>query len=109
MGNLKFFEQMIENRMMDLHTAFLAKVCSVSGDEAKIQPLGMRKEVGEQAEAYPVIPDVRKTKQVEKLESGDIVVCVVCDRDITDALKGINTLPPGGHHTMSDCVIVGVM
>ena len=38
MGNLKFFDDMINKKLLDLHTAFLAKILSVSGNQAKIQP-----------------------------------------------------------------------
>lgn len=43
------------------------------------------------------------------IESGDVVICVCCDRDITAAKQGKSVLPPAGHHTMSDCVIVGIL
>ena len=122
MGQLKFFEAMIEKAMLDLHTAFIAKILSVSENQAKIQPLGLTKEIGGNAKAYAPISSVPITNQARyklsvdggiltayPISSGDIVICVCCDRDITEARHGKNTLPPSGHHSMSDCVIVGVL
>lgn len=41
MGNQKYLEQIVENMLLDLHTAYIAKVLAVNGDNtAKIQPLG---------------------------------------------------------------------
>lgn len=122
MGQLKFIESIVEKEMLDLHTAFLARVLSLSGNQAKIQPMGLTKEVGGTAKAYAPISSVLVTKQsqnkvfvengeimVSPLKAGDIVICVCCDRDITEAKCGKNVLPPVGHHNMSDCVIVGVL
>lgn len=122
MGQLKFFEAMIEKEMLDLHTAFLARILSVSGNAAKIQPLGLTKETGGNAKAYAPISSVPITQQARfklsvddgvltasPISSGDIVICICCDRDITEAKSGNNSLPPPGHHSMSDCVIVGVL
>ncbi len=122
MGQLKFIENIVEKEMLDLHTAFLARVLSLSGNQAKIQPMGLTKEVGGTAKSYAPLASVPVTKQaqykvsvedgeitVSPLLVGDIVICVCCDRDITEAKCGKNVLPPVGHHNMSDCVIVGVL
>ena len=53
-----------------------------------------------------------ETKQmvtVEPLATGDIVVCVCADRNITAALKGENSLPPVGHHSQSDAILIAVI
>lgn len=47
--------------------------------------------------------------EVEDVAAGDIVICVCCDRDITEARKGNNSVPSIGHHSMSSSVIVGVI
>lgn len=122
MGNLKYFENMIEKQMLDLHTAFLAKILNVNGSTAKIQPLGLTREIGGDPKKYAVISGVPIMNQAkyklsiidgilnaQTITAGDVAVCVCCDRNITEAVKGINALPPPGHHTMSDCVIVGVL
>ena len=46
---------------------------------------------------------------VKPLAVGDIVICVCADRNITAALKGENSVPPVGHHSQSDAVIVGII
>ena len=43
------------------------------------------------------------------IAKGDIVLCVCCDRNIDEALKGKNVLPPVGCHKQSDCVIVAII
>lgn len=60
MGNLNFVENMIEQKLLSLHTAYLAKVLSVSGDlkTAKIQPLGKTKAYGEAAVSQSPLTDV---------------------------------------------------
>lgn len=122
MGNLKFFENMIEKQMLDLHVAFLARVLNVNGNKAKIQPIGLTKEMGGTSKEFAPISSVPITNQArhkfniidevvyaQEINSGDVVVCVCCDRDITEAQKGTSVLPPPGHHTMSDCIIVGIL
>lgn len=145
MGIDKYFNNAIQKQMLDLHTAFLAKVISATDRTATIQPLGMIKQYGETAKKQAVLQNVPiaiqkigkrtvsyvydittqkangyvtevtpliKTEEfleLVRLEKGDIVVCVCCDRDITDARKGINSTPVAGHHSLSDSVIVGLI
>lgn len=152
MSGASFINSAIDKRLLDLNVAFLAKVLSISGEAAKIQPLGMIKQVGEAAKAKAPITNVpiiksaqykltektieyvssvsistsksdgyvtsvspNVTKKTEKilvkspLKAGDIVFCVCADRDITEARNGKNTTPSIGHHSISDCVIVGVL
>ena len=140
MGNMSFFENMIENKLKGLHTAYLAKVLSVNGNRAKIQPLGMTKAYGESAQkqsvlsSVPILQSAYKVKEKtityiinidfdkkeveeetttilekEPITTGDIVLCAVCERDITDAKSGNNSTPALGHHNMSDSVIVGCL
>lgn len=149
MGILSVLNNMIENKLRALHTAYLAKVLSVSGNTAKIQPLGYVKAYGEAAQKQSPLSNVpiatqkivnetievvdkvslelekdgdnvtdvklnitNKTvtiPQVESISAGDIVICVCCERDITQAKNGNNTVPAIGHHSMSDSVIVGVL
>ncbi len=137
MGNLGFFENMIENKLKNLHTAYLATVISATKKTAKIKPLCMTKAYGQNELSQSVLSNVpiadnvfhpiEKTytvvvepypyaqkmeiKVIEKkpIQAGDIVVCVCCERDITEARKGRDTVPPVGHHSMSDSVIVGCL
>ena len=152
MSGASYINGAIEKRLLDLNVAFLAKILSISGATAKIQPLGMIKQVGENAKAkapitnVPIIQSAQHkltektieyvssvsistsesdgyvtsvspnvTKKQEKilvkspLKAGDIVFCVCADRDITEARNGKNSVPSIGHHSISDCVIVGVL
>lgn len=116
----------IDEKMKNLHCAFIAKILSVSGNKARIQPLGLTKQYGGTAQKQAVISGVHiarsalykftttnidnKTVAVpEKISVGDIVLCVCCDRNIDAALKGKNELPPVGFHNKSDCVIVSII
>lgn len=149
--NGKFFDNLIEQRLLDMHTAYIGKVLSIDGEKAKVQPLGMYKQYGETAKKQAVVSAViaakykitktedityvenstlnvsknsesvvtgvtisntKKTKTipvVEELKAGHIVICVCCDRDITEARKGNNSVPSVGHHSLSDSVIVGIL
>lgn len=120
------FENVINNKLLNMHTAYLAKVLSVNGSTAKIQPLGYSKAYGQNAQKQsplsnvPILNSAKykiskteiENKDVAKITSiakGDIVLCVCCERDITEAKKGKNSTPALGHHNMSDSVIVGIL
>ncbi len=154
MGNLSCFLDIVEQQLLELHTAYLAKVLEISDDLkiAKIQPLGLYKEYGKKAQKHapllnvPVANSARykletivieyvKDVQIkteasdsyltsaaletekqkitvvtpEKTAPGDVVLCVCCDRDITQAKNGANTLPPPGHHSLENSVVIGVI
>lgn len=127
MGLDKYLSEAIQQTMRNLHTAYLGKVLSVNGNTATVQPLGLTKAYGEKAKKQAIvsnIPIATKKTKIEEIETvtgkkevlipsplvrGDIVLCVVCDRDITEARKGNNALPPVGEHSLSDSVIVGVL
>lgn len=102
-------ERILNNHLLALHTAYLAKVISVNDNTAKIQPLGMTKAYGKAAQKQSPLSNVPAIKSALPLTQGDIVLCVCCERNITEAKKGNNTVPPIGHHSMSDSVIVGVL
>ena len=126
MGNLKVFENMIENKLLSLHTAYLAQIISVNGSTAKIQPLGLTIAYGESPKKQSTltqVPILRNARykisetvimgetvaKIEPIAAGDIVLCVCCERNIAEAKKGNNALPPLGHHSKSDSIIVGVL
>lgn len=121
-------KSLIEQELLKLHTGYFAKVLSVSGNTAKIQPLNMIKAVGQTAKkqavlTVPITQNVRKfstqkievsgTKitipKIETIEKGDTVFCLCGERDITETKKGKFAVPPTGHHRISDSVIIGVM
>ena len=99
----KVIKGIIEQKLLSLHTAYFAIVLSVSGNEAKIQPLNMIKPTGGTAIkqavlTVPIMSNVRKFStqsievngktitipKVEKIEKGDIVYCLCAERDITE-------------------------
>ena len=102
-------EQMLNNKLLALHTAYLAKVVLVDENTAKIQPLGMTKAYGKAAQKQSPLSKVPIIKSALPVTKGDIVVCICCERNITEAKKGNNVLPPTGHHSMSDSIIIGVL
>ena len=98
---------MINNALMNTHTAFCAKVLSVSGKFAKIQPLHMTKAIGGKSQKRAAITDVPILQHVSGVKKGDTVFCVCAERDITETRKGNFDLPVNGRHMISDAVIVG--
>lgn len=98
---------MINNALMQTHTAFCGKVISVSGKYAKVQPLNMIKAIGGKAQKQAVITSVPILQHVEGVKKGDTVFCVCAERDITETRKGKYALPVRGRHMLSDAVIVG--
>lgn len=60
MSLLSSLDDLMESKLLTLHTAYLARVIETSADgtKAKIQPLTMFKEYGKEAKLYAVIPDV---------------------------------------------------
>ena len=143
MGKMDFINNMIEQKLLSLHTCYLAKVLSIEGNTAKIQPLGKTKAYGKEAVSQSVLTDVpiinsalyrfdndafttavvlngmgatltvnessseRNFAILRKLRAGDIVVCICAERNISAAKKGENNVPPAGHHSMSDSIIIG--
>ena len=103
----KVIQGMIENALLNTHTAFCGKVISVSGSYAKVQPLNMVKAIGGKAQKQAVIPNVPILKHVEGVKKGDTVFCMCAERDITETRKGKYALPVIGRHMLSDAVIVG--
>lgn len=119
-------KKMIDEKIKNLNVAFLATILNVSGNKAKIQPLGLTKGYGTEARKQAPITNVHvansakyriSTKTIEgetvavttPIKKGDVVLCVCCDRNIDAALKGENALPPVGCHNKSDCVIVAII
>lgn len=98
---------MINNALMQTHTAFCGKVISVSGRTAKVQPLNMVKAVGGSAKKQAVIPDVPILQHVGTVYKGDTVFCMCAERDISETRKGNFAIPVLGRHMLSSAVIVG--
>ena len=125
----------VEQKLLDLHTAFVAKVVSVGGGKATVQPLSLMKQYGKAPEQQAVVENVPILKSVYKIElfefegteakhpthkhgghvrlipimAGDIVLCMCADRDISVTQNGVMALPSIGRHEIKDAVIVGVL
>lgn len=148
MGYNTVIENMIDEKMLGIHTAYIGKVLAYSNGKATIQPLTMIKQYGKSAKKQSPIPNVpvvhsaryklkvnstevvtnittsksnsyvtsvnsSKTNindiELTPLSAGDIVICVCCDRDITEAKNGNIATPSIGHHSQSDSVVVGIL
>lgn len=134
MGYSSFIDDMIKKQLMDLHCGYIGRVISTDGKTAKVQPLGLVKGRDSAAKVQAVISDVpvacrykitakrityavnsegeTKTETVAvptEIAAGDLVACLCADRDISGARRGNNELPPAGHHSISDSIIVGIL
>lgn len=133
MNEFNFFQNMIEQRVLSIHTAFLAKVISVDNDGATVQPLRSLKSsaTGEQTAVGYVrvtVPEnvkfkredityrISDTSSVTKtvivpddIAAGDIVYIGICERDITNAKTGGAELATMRTHDMNDGVILCVL
>lgn len=58
MGRLDFFENLIESKLLSLHTCYLARILSIDGNAAKIQPLGKTKAYGKESVSQSVLTNV---------------------------------------------------
>lgn len=111
---VRFVKEQINDRLLNLHTAYIAKVLNVSNGEAKIQPLHRTKEKGSLAEKYPVVENVPiasypigDSAGTLNIKKGDVVLVLVCERTIHEGLTGeIYTPLTGKHHSMSSSVII---
>lgn len=94
-------DQMIECKLLGLHTAFLGLVVEVHGDEATIQPLNLIKQYGQAPQKQAVVTSVPILRHVKKIVLYETVVGV----DVLSAqvpthgghAHGVNVAPHGGH------------
>lgn len=129
MGYMGFLNSAIEKKLRDLHCGYIGKVVWTDGVTATVQPLGLMKQTGGAAQAQAVVSNVPvasrykfKAKQITdgngntvtvaepiEIAAGDLVACLCADRDITEARRGNNELPPAGRHSITDSIIVGIL
>ena len=128
-------EGMIEEKLLNLRTAFIGKVMSMESDSVcSVQPLDKVKAYGKEAKSQsviskvPILSHVRHYTlseqtlsgsvspvthgghvKIEPLRVGDIVLCVCAERDISSSVKGMSTTPPVGHHQVKDAIVVGLI
>ena len=130
------FNEMIDQALLQVHTAFCAKVIAVNGSLVTVQPLNMIKSPGGQAQKQAVIPNCPVLQGARKfvkgvqttssggdpshthtddvwnvvgLSPGDTVFCVCADRDIAETRTGAFATPVTGHHSLSGAVVVGIL
>ena len=138
--DMSFFENLVKSSVLRIHTAYIARVESVSDDKAVVAPLTYSKDVNgnllEQAPVTAYVPQNVKFEEKEityvtsvsgslesgistetetaavfvpaELAQGDIVLCIVCERDITYAVQG-RLSEPSRMHDMNDSVIIKVL
>lgn len=130
MGSMDYFELLINEKLLNLNTAYIGKVESTTGNTATVQPLSKIKEYGNSAKKkaavfdVPVVSSARNKISIQTVEiegnsyelakltpisAGDIVLCVCCDRDISQTKKGQFSTPQVGHHSINDSVIIGIL
>ena len=114
--NLNFFENFVEQKLLGLHTLYLAKVISVRKDsnnnviDATVQPLSLIKAYGENAKKQAIIENVPILSHAKSgIVTGSTVCCGCMERDITQTRKGIFALPSLRRHSLSDSIIIGVL
>lgn len=119
----------VEQMLLQMHTAFVGKLISVSGNTAKVQPLSMIKQRDGKLIKPAVLPSVpicgnvkkigQKTITIEGqsftvpelsgLSGNEIVLCVCSERDSSETRRGKMSEPAFGHHSLSDAFIVGII
>lgn len=129
-------QELMEQALLQVHTAFVGKVISVNGSLASVQPLNMVKAIGGQPQKQAVIPNCPVLQNARKFvrvsrptssggspshmhtvsmwdivqpEPGDTVFCVCADRDISETRTGSFATPVAGHHSLAGAVVVGVL
>ena len=132
MNGFNYFSNLIDEKVLNIHTGYLGRVTMINGSTARIQPLTVSKAVGgnatQQSIVNAVIPQGIKYKEEtitymvseystetktvlipDKLAVGDIVYVGVCDRDISHAKNGIIGEATSRHHNINDGVILQVV
>ena len=114
--NLNFFENFVEQKLLGLHTLYLAKVISVKKNNsniivsATVQPLSLIKAYGENAKKQAIIENVPILSHVRSgITAGATVCCGCMERDITQTRNGKFALPSLRRHSLSDSIIIGVL
>lgn len=136
---IKIIENIIDDKIHDIHTAFIGRVVQINGNTAKVRSLTYSRNTDsyeEQTVVSAVIPlnvKLRQeeityvthvsysengglsvetdTKQIivsEDIAVDDIVYVGICERDISNAVKGI-AAEPVRFHDMNDGVILKVL
>lgn len=113
---LRVLKEQIEEKLLNLHTAGLAKIVKLNGSKASIQPLAMVQSVSGKVDKQGVLEDVPILEHVvyvasqegnESLAVGQVVMYMCCEREISQTKDGKLALPAKGHHELASAVIIG--
>ncbi len=113
---LKVIDNFIEEKLLNLHTAGLAKIVAVSDKTADIQPLSLIRPIGGIPQKQAVLNKVPILEHVlyvsnqngqQPLAAGQVVMYMCCDREISQTKNGKINLPANGHHEIGNAVIIG--
>ncbi len=108
MGSFAAIENIINNKLLNLHTAYLAKVISTNGNTAKIQPLGMSKAYGETAQEQSVLSSVPILKSAHKVKTKTITYIKDVDFDKKEVTTDTATITEVVPISAGDIVYCGV-
>lgn len=108
MGKLTAFENMMNNKLLNLHTAYLAKVISTNGKTAKIQPLGLTKAYGETAQKQSVLSSVPILQSAHKVKIKTITYVKSVDFDTKKVIEETATITEIVPISAGDIVYCGV-
>lgn len=108
-----FVDVLIEQALLNTHTAFLARVEAVHGTAAKgrtldVQPLTLSKIENEPAKQQPLLVGLPILKGLA-IQVGDVCMCMCCERDISHAVQGVSAMPAKWRHSYNDAVVIGVI
>lgn len=113
---LNAINSILEENLLNLHTAGLATIVSVSGNTADIQPLALTQHIGGMPQKQAILDNVPILEHViyisnqegqTKLAPGQVVMFVCCEREISQTKQGKFHLPSAGHHELGNAVIIG--
>lgn len=111
MIDLKALDNYFEEKLLHLHTAFLAKVIKAESPNCiDVQPLTLTKQIGGEPKKQALLTKLSCLSNVwSSIAVDSVVLCVVCERDITQARKGLNAVPSLGRHEMKNSIIIGTI
>lgn len=119
----RFFNRLVSSAMLKLNTVMPCKVVDYNKEtrEAKIQPLFMVKDYGQDPEKLPALEDVpvmghryeidgTEKEYIPMLKKGDLVVVVFAQRALDNVLDGDVAYPEiQRHHDLQDAIIIGIL
>lgn len=123
----KTVQNLINRKLSEVHTAYIAKIVSIGGGKATVQPLFTTYDTltGKTFKTsvvsdVPIIQSARykvacksidghNVLTAQPLSVGDIVLCIACEKDITEAKQGKYDISSLSDFSMSSSVVVGVL